>query len=213
MAFTLIELLIVVAIIGILAAIAIPNFLNAQVRAKVSRVKSDLRTMANAIEQYQVDWGVTPRQAFDVMVVAGRDNLGYLHVLSTPVDYLSEVPIWDPFTLDLASYPAARQYDYYDFYSCLTVKPESPSEAPKPWLEPARDTHGFYGRSQGPDKGTSGYGPYLRNLLAQVNSLGELNAADPYRTAFFYDPTNGTISTGDICRTRIIVDEPTGIRF
>jgi prepilin-type N-terminal cleavage/methylation domain-containing protein len=54
-AFTLIELLIVVAIIAILAAIAVPNFLEAQVRSKISRVKSDLRTLATAIESYMID--------------------------------------------------------------------------------------------------------------------------------------------------------------
>src|SRR5512137_50625 len=53
--FTLIELLIVVAIIAILAAIAVPNFLEAQVRSKVSRVKSDMRTMAGALEVYRLD--------------------------------------------------------------------------------------------------------------------------------------------------------------
>src|SRR5437870_12866546 len=53
--FTLIELLIVVAIIAILAAIAIPNFLAAQVRAKVSRAKAEMRTLATAIESYEVD--------------------------------------------------------------------------------------------------------------------------------------------------------------
>src|SRR5210317_2224960 len=54
-AFTLIELLIVVAIIAILAAIAVPNFLEAQIRSKVSRVKSDQRSLATAIESYYVD--------------------------------------------------------------------------------------------------------------------------------------------------------------
>src|SRR3954462_6822457 len=54
-AFTLIELLIVVAIIAILAAIAVPNFLEAQVRAKVARAKSDMRSLATAVEAYCVD--------------------------------------------------------------------------------------------------------------------------------------------------------------
>ena len=49
--FTLIELMIVVAIIGILAAIAIPNFMNYQCKAKQSEAKSalgDIRTMQEA---------------------------------------------------------------------------------------------------------------------------------------------------------------------
>ena len=54
-AFTLIELIIVVAIIAILAAIAIPNFLEAQTRAKVARVQSDMRTIGMALETYRVD--------------------------------------------------------------------------------------------------------------------------------------------------------------
>ena len=55
--FTLIELLIVVAIIGIIAAIAIPNLLNAIQRGKQKRTMSDLRSIGTAVESYQVDNG------------------------------------------------------------------------------------------------------------------------------------------------------------
>ena len=53
--FTLIELLIVVAIIGIIAAIAIPNLLNAIQRGKQKRTMGDLRTVATANESYSID--------------------------------------------------------------------------------------------------------------------------------------------------------------
>ena len=53
--FTLIELLIVVVIIGILVAIAIPKFSNSKGRALVSQMKSDLRNMVTAQESYMAD--------------------------------------------------------------------------------------------------------------------------------------------------------------
>ena len=62
--FTLIELLIVVAIIGIIAAIAIPNLLNAINRGRQKRSMADIRTVGTAVEAYAVDmafyptWGV-----------------------------------------------------------------------------------------------------------------------------------------------------------
>ena len=59
-AFTLIELLIVVAIIAILALIAVPNFLEAQTRAKVARAKNDLRTIDVALTAYHVDHNTYP---------------------------------------------------------------------------------------------------------------------------------------------------------
>src|SRR5688572_12402554 len=62
-AFTLIELLIVVAIIAILAAIAVPNFLEAQTRAKVTRTRADMRTIATGIESYRVDNNAYPPQS------------------------------------------------------------------------------------------------------------------------------------------------------
>ena len=61
--FTLIELLIVVAIIGIIAAIAIPNLLNAINRGRQKRTMADLRSLATAIESYQVDFNFYPKVA------------------------------------------------------------------------------------------------------------------------------------------------------
>lgn len=78
--FTLIELLIVVAIIGILAAIAVPNFLNAQLRAKIAGTQSDLRLMVNAMMQYHLD---------NNSYHAHRDGPVQQFPLTTPTPYLN----------------------------------------------------------------------------------------------------------------------------
>lgn len=55
--FTLIELMVVIVIIGILVAIALPNFIGAQDRAKISSVKANMHTWQTMAETYAVDWG------------------------------------------------------------------------------------------------------------------------------------------------------------
>ena len=58
--FTLIELLIVVAVIGLIAAIAIPNFLGALDRGRQKRTMADLRSIATAMESYSIDETIYP---------------------------------------------------------------------------------------------------------------------------------------------------------
>lgn len=53
--FTLVELLVVVGVVSILASIAVPNFMEAQTRAKVARVEADLRSLDTALETFRVD--------------------------------------------------------------------------------------------------------------------------------------------------------------
>lgn len=86
-AFTLIELLIVVLIIGVLAAIAVPNFLAAQTKAKISRVYGDMKNLALAIEMYETDNGRPPIGSGEGMrlgIWSNHERIAWL-LLTTPV--------------------------------------------------------------------------------------------------------------------------------
>lgn len=54
-AFTLVEIMVVVAIIALLASIAVPNFLRARKRAQATRILEDLRIIDSAIDQYAIE--------------------------------------------------------------------------------------------------------------------------------------------------------------
>src|SRR2546425_10069661 len=84
--FTLIELLIVVAIIGIIAAIAIPNLLNAIDRSKQKRRMADMRSIGTACEEYSIDNNFYPTLGTSQTDVSNLNSVltpTYIKVLPT----------------------------------------------------------------------------------------------------------------------------------
>ena len=101
--FTLIELLIVVAIIGIIAAIAIPNLLNAIDRGKQKRTMADMRSIGTAVESYAVDNNVYP-------------TLNTIVALQTIIQtgaYMKNMPLQDGWSHDLVVDSVAAEYTIY----------------------------------------------------------------------------------------------------
>jgi len=80
--FTLIELLIVVAIIGIIAAIAIPNLLNAIDKGKQKRTMADMRAIGTAVEVYAIEHTVYPTAGTAAAIKALIDPI-YIKVMPT----------------------------------------------------------------------------------------------------------------------------------
>jgi len=190
-AFTLIELLIVVAIIAILAAIAVPNFLEAQTRAKVTRVKADMRTLVVGLESYRVDNNRYVREHREPAIYGDAQIDGEncysvpYFTLSTPIAYLSNAWLPDPFSTQegVGPFDACRPWiRYYDllFRKGAQTNPASVSVA----------NYDFYG-----DYRMLSYGPN-RDFFNRPEGGG-----GPDLSAMLYDPTNGTLSDGNIWRS------------
>lgn len=174
-AFTLIELLIVVAVIGILAAIALPNFLEAQTRAKVARARADLRTMGMAIEMYQLDHNSFPPDGDDVTTFnpALWNQKAQMTRLTTPVAYLSSA-LFDLFNITPSS--GANMQLLFS------------GQPPYPY---SYMTLGNYATHQGH---AQFYG------VVSVGPNGNFDSAANQGIDDTYDPTNGTVSRGDVIR-------------
>jgi prepilin-type N-terminal cleavage/methylation domain-containing protein len=197
-AFTLIELLIVVGIIAILAMIALPNFLEAQTRAKVARVKSDLRTVVTGLESYRVDNNTYPTYHY---VQNSKSNTGFsFHVGGTFTDVGSSPPFAGPNPITspvayLSSFPKdiyggrggsdpgeAADFYYVNWDYALDVLP---------------DTSGFHS---------------VFELVRRQQGSWRLHSPGPDQIGpdtdggsgheIVYDPSNGTVSGGDLLRTQ-----------
>ena len=192
--FTLIELLIVVAIIAILAAIAVPNFLEAQVRAKISRVKSDMRSLATAIEAYAVDNNKYP----GALVSAGKWTWTAPFKVTTPIAFITTIPMdpWDDYEGQSAfSLPIKYIKPGWGFQDSFNIPPGSLTtiymyiENPADPGNPSADRQA-YSENESPV-------PYVIFSVGPDKDY-DLHQPYPYRT--WYDSTNGTISDGNIVR-------------
>ncbi len=178
-AFTLIELLIVVAIIGILAAIAVPNFLNAQVRAKVSRAVSDMKTLETAMEMYKLDNNEYPpadQPRVPGSVNAWHPNQVRVYRMTTPIAYISSIPR-DPFATFANAGDFAQWGDAYDYVN--NYRGHNGDVTGHAW------GHAWRYNSWGPDN-ENGWG-------------GQRDGNCPNgQPDFLYQTTNGLNSKGDI---------------
>lgn len=201
--FTLIELLIVVAIIAILAAIAVPNFLEAQTRAKISRVVSDLRTLQTGVEVYRIDNGKAPwdysvpegdfmapgMQSFTsgILHPGRREANGTIKVgLTTPVSYVSDCWLRDPF---VSKNTSTQVIDFdQQVYSYNPMVKLWGNRVPNSQYTTFKYNE-FYGEyrlgSIGPDRDWYNGGTFAQR-----------------RHTIVYDASNGTVSLGNIWRSQ-----------
>jgi type II secretion system protein G len=107
--FTLIELLIVVAIIGIIAAIAIPNLLVALQKGKQKATMGDMKTLGGAVESYVTDWSFVP----DVANITDLNNAANGLI---PF-FIKVVPTTDGWGTEYQYLRDAANQDFYSFTS------------------------------------------------------------------------------------------------
>jgi prepilin-type N-terminal cleavage/methylation domain-containing protein len=182
---TLVEFLIVIAVIAIMAAILVPSHTSCPIRNRVSRAKSDMRSMATALEAYSVEHDLYPAheplrgyvnepdgRAAKKLRKAGGWNLfavkagagGLCHGLTTPVAYITAIPS-DPF--------AESKGMPFAYYNDKDIG----------WILYSPGPDGVYDIDPKTDYDSSDYNPNDSLLYGKT-----------------YDTTNGTKSSGDIWR-------------
>jgi general secretion pathway protein G len=112
--FTLIEIMVVVVILGILGALIVPNFIGRPDEARVEAAKSDILSIANALELYRLDNSNYPStdQNLDALV---SEPSGYPEPRNWSADgYLKKLP-YDPWGEPYGYFNEERNFDLYSY--------------------------------------------------------------------------------------------------
>ncbi|MEW6238532.1 MAG: prepilin-type N-terminal cleavage/methylation domain-containing protein [Candidatus Omnitrophota bacterium] len=190
--FTLLELLVVVGIIGILAAIAVPNYRDAVTKSRIVLVQMDLRTLGTALHSYRLDHNIYPRKQNNLLFFVEF----LISDLTTPVSYLSSAIKKDPFgpvtefeikdtfngeTVEYVRAPTLvkNSYTYTPYMSFSVILSNS-----------GLRREGFALTSVGPDRMDSYIVDYPFPEYYRY-------PGDTVRDSV-YNPSNGIISSGDI---------------
>lgn len=173
--FTVVELVVVVLILSVLVAIAVPNLREARTRSQVTRVQNDSRVASIALEAYHVDYRMYPLRPINPQNIKSV-VMALPTSLTTPVSYLGGT-MRDPYGQKVLG----LGYMYLDWGNI--TNPSLPQS-----ISSFKDGLYAYGNwsvfSKGPDLqyGPSNYGGMAHVLMP-------------------YDPTNGSASQGDIIRS------------
>jgi len=138
--FTLIELLVVITIIGILAAIALPNYIKAKDKAKEAEVKANLHTIQIALERYSTDNSEYP----DYIIGGDIEGWNHWHAVHDPEDPLNGV-VEDP----MVCYDYIVSYPENPFVSDGLVIIRSTSIEPDPQQGDGDPRFGYRGNVMG----------------------------------------------------------------
>lgn len=186
--FTLIELLIVVAIIGILSAVAVPQLINARTKAKLAGVYGAMKTIQTAIAAYRLDHTHPPID----MGPDAQDGITYL-ALTTPVPYVTSIDVFrDPFK----THAEEDMGIYYAYGSAYHISRFDDIERINLFQQ---NNVSYFLFGWGPDRQPNWPWALLGETLSMLN---EPSKTGPNRDGgIFYSITNGLISQGDIVST------------
>lgn len=115
--FTLIEIMVVVVILGILAAVIVPSFLSRPDEAKVTKAKVDMKSIEEALGLFKLDNGFYPSTEQGLLALVEKPEAGRIPTKYSADGYLKKQPIdpWENAYLYLSPGVHSRNFDLISY--------------------------------------------------------------------------------------------------